>query len=95
MKKLVAYLLLLAISIGAACFAGTGFRMSNGAITLSLMHWIPATVVTFPLGTVGIGVWLCDPLNGFLALVAAASLVLSPLAQISLWNFFQQRRKLA
>jgi hypothetical protein len=93
MKKFVAYLLLLAIGIGAACWGAAGFRMGDGGITLSLMHWIPAAIVTFPLGSLGIGLWLCDPLNGFLALLAAASLLLSPLAQISLWNLFQQRRK--
>jgi uncharacterized membrane protein len=94
MKMTAIYIVLLAVSAAALWFAGSGARMSDARILVSLPHFIPAAVVSFPLGTVGLALWLCDPLNSGYAVIALFAFLVGPLIQIQLWNrLFRTRRQ--
>jgi hypothetical protein len=55
------------------------------------VHFIPAAIATFPIGTVGVAVWLFDPLDRIRSLFLIASLLLSPFIQIHLWHAYKRR----
>ena len=96
MKKTAIYFVLLAVSAAALWFAESGAQMSDGRILLSLPHFIPAAVASFPAGTAGLALWLYDPLNSGFTVIALIAFLLSPLIQIQLWNrLFRPRAQCA